>query len=434
MALLPGTKGGDILAWRGVAEIAGEIRSRCAERMSRLPYDDSADLLRGLRGRLEEEMAFEEGVAARFARALEALARARFEDEVAPLLPHFHHLAEEHFRKRESVVALHSLCNTWRDALVRRVLQRVEELLADEGMGRAPAPWCWLATGSAGRGEQTFCVDPSYLLVYGDTSDDGRGWFEQFAYRTLAFLEKIGLVKNDGRAAVMKNLWRGSRREWRGEFVEGVAAEDRKRLPELVKHADLRLIHGDGALAEELLNIVWSMLEFRHGELRELSKSAAMAPLARAVTFPLQSLRDMAKGIAEMPTGLDFFSRLRVERSGRHRGEFDLEQFAIAPLVANIRILAIIHGVHEPGTIARIKGLQERGQLSVDLTERLLHAYHEFIRLKASRQLDVGCENEQSCFIDPEDLGEEGAYRLRAGLEAVSGLEKIAYLCFSEQG
>lgn len=434
MALLPGTKGVDILAWRGVAELVGEIRAKCAERMSHLPYDESADLLRGLGARLEEEIAFEEGFAARFSQAMAALDLARYEDDLAPLLPRFNQLAEEYFRKRESVLALHNLCNTYRDALVRRVLQRVEELFADEGMGRAPAPWCWLATGSAGRGEQTFCVDPSYLLVHGDIPDDGSNYFGQFAYHALAFMEKIGLVKNDGRAAVMKNLWRGSRREWRGEFVGELLEEDRKRLSELAGRADLRLIHGDGALAAELLNIVWSMLEFRRGELRGLSRSAAMPSLTRAVSFPLQSLRDMAKGIAEMPSGLDFFSRLRVERSGSHRGEFDLEQFAIAPLVANVRMLAINYGLHEPGTIARIKGLQEREHLSVDLTERLLRAYHEFTRLKVIRQITAGCDNEQSCFIDPQALSADGEYRLRAGLEAVSGLEKIAYLLFTEQG
>ena len=111
----------------------------------------------------------------------------------------------------------------------------------------------------------------------------------------------------------------------------------------------------------------------------------------------------MGKRIAEMPVGLDFFSRLRVERRGRHKGEFDLSRYAIVPLIHNIRILAINNAVHDTATIARIKALQEHGHLSVELTERLLRAYHDFTSFKIRRQIAVGCEKEGGCYINPGD-------------------------------
>lgn len=435
MAIFPGAKGGDILAWRGVAEVVGELRRRSAERMSSLLYDEGADLLKELMGRLEAEIAFEEGFSADFAKALDELDQARYEDEFAPLLPRFDRLAEQHFRKRESVVALHTLCNACRDGLMRKALQRVEEWLALEGVGSPPVPYCCLASGSIGRSEQTFCVDPSYLLIHGDIPGNDAGYFAQFAYRALALLDRIGLVRQGGAEASMKGLRLCSRTAWRREIVEAPAREEPGRLLDLTRRADLRLICGDEALAEEMINIVRSVLEFRHGELREISKGEAAASRSRAAfAFPMPGLREMGKGIAEMPIGLDFFSRLRVARSGRNKGRFDLEQFALAPLVTNVRMLAINCGLHETGTIARIKGLQERGRLSVELTERLLRAYHDFTRLKVFCQLTEGCGDDSGCFIDPHALGADEGHRLRAGLEAVSGLETIAYLCFSEQG
>jgi CBS domain-containing protein len=435
MAIFPGAKSGDILAWRGIAEVIGEIRRSKADRVSGLLTEESIDLLNGLKGRLEEELAFEERFSAQFSQAQNEIEDARIEDDFTTLMFRFNRLIEEYYRKRGSVVALHTLFAVCRNGLVRKGLQRVEEWLEMEGAGRPPVRYCLLGGGSIGRQEQTFCIDPAYLLIHDDTTADGAGYFEKFTFRTVAFLESIGLLNSVGATAALKTFRHVSRMEWRREITGELSPDDREKLSELVRRADLGLISGDAALAEEMINVVWSMLEFRQGELREAAKGAATASQIRAaLSFPLPGLRDMGKGIAEMPSGLDFFNRLRVEKGGRHRGEFDLEQYALAPLVANVRILTVSGGLHETGTIGRIKGLQERGQLSVELTERLLRAYHDFTRLKLNRQLARGCEQDLSRFVAPQELTPDEEHRLRTGLEAVAGLEKIAYLLFTEQG
>jgi CBS domain-containing protein len=435
MAIFPGAKGADILAWRGIAEVIGEMRRSKADRISGLLTEESIDLLNGLKGRLEEELAFEERFSALFAQAQAELENARIEDDFTTLMVRFNRLIEEYYRKRGSVVALHSLFAVCRDGLVRKGLQRVEEWLEMEGVGRPPVRYCLLGGGSIGRMEQTFCIDPAYLLIHDDTTADGAGYFEKFTYRAVALLESIGLLNSVGATAALKAFRPCSRMEWRRETTGDLAQDDREMLSDLVRRADLRLICGDSALAEEMINVVWSMLEFRQGELRETAKGAATASHIRTtLSFPMPGLRDMGKGIAEMPTGLDFFNRLRVEKSGSHRGEFDLEQHALAPLVTNVRMMTVSAGLHEAGTIGRIKGLQERGQLSVELTERLLRAYHDFTRLKVNREITGGCEQDRFRFVNPQELTPDEEHRLRNGLEAVAGLEKIAYLHFSEQG
>ncbi|HLO25746.1 MAG TPA: putative nucleotidyltransferase substrate binding domain-containing protein, partial [Geobacteraceae bacterium] len=301
-------------------------------------------------------------------------------------------------------------------------------------MRRSPAPFCWLTSGSAGRLEQTFCVDPAYFLIYGEAEDDGPRYFEKFAFSVAAVLGKTGLLPGNG-GAMMKSLWRGSRKEWREENIGRLQPGNEKGLAVLLGRADLRLIHGDAALAEEMINVVRSMIEFRQDELRETTTGIATASRTRAaVSFPVPGLRDLGRSIADTPTGLDFFGRLRIEKGGRHKGTFDLEQYALGPLITNIRMMALEYGVAQTGTIARIKGLQEGGHLSVELADRLLRTYHEFTRLKILRQIREGCENERTCYIDPRELSEEENLKLRTGLEAVSDLEKIAYLSLTEQG
>ena len=435
MAVFLGTQGGDILAWRGVAELVAEIREMIVARMSCQLTEENIGLLTALQERLEVEIAFEEKFATEFGGELEKLEHSTYEDEFTHLLPRFNQLAQDYFRERGSVVAVHSLCNAYRDGLVRRALQWAEDALELEEMRRPPAPYCCLASGSAGRLEQTFCVDPAFFLIYGEAEDDGPGYFGKLAYRIAAALGKIGMLPGTAGAEVMKALWRGGRKEWRTEIVGKLQLPERKGLAELLGRADLRLIHGDAALAEEMIHVVRSMLEFRHGDIRDTATGAAMASRTRAViSFPAPGLKGMGKSIAEIPTGLDFFGRLKVEKSGRQRGKFNLEQYALAPLITNVRMLAIEYGLAETGTIARIKGLQNGGKLSVELTERVLRAYHEFTRLKIIRQIKGGCETEQACYIKPEELSEDEDQRLRNGLEAVSDLEKIAYLRFTEQG
>ena len=435
MAIFLGTQGGDILAWRGVAELVAEIRELIVARMSCQLTEENIGLLKALQGRLEEEIAFEETFMAEFGWAVGKLEQAAYQDEFTPLIPRFNQLTQDYFRKRGSVAAVHSLCNAYRDGLLRRALRWTEDALELDEMRRPPAPYCWLVSGSAGRLEQTFCVDPEYFLIYGEAEDDGPGYFDKFAYRIAALLGGIGLLPDNGRATAMKTLWWGGRNEWRKEIVGKLMPRERNGLADLLRRADLRLVHGDAALAEEMLNVVRSMLEFRHGDLREAATGTAMTSLTRAaISFPAPALKGMGKSIAEIPTGLDFFGRLKVEKSGRQRGRFNLEQYALAPLISNVRMLAIESCLAETGTIARIKGLQNGGQLSVELTERVLRAYHEFTRLKLMRQIKGGCETEQACYIKPEELSEDEDQRLRNGLEAVSDLEKIAYLCFTEQG
>ena len=435
MAIFPGAKGSDILAWRGISQLVAELRAKSSERMTGLLHDENISFLKGLDERLEAEISFEEEFSVEFMKALPALELARVEDEFAPLLHHLDQLAEQHFRKRGSVVALHTLCNTYRDALLRKALSWVEAGLAQEGKGKPPVTYCMLAGGSIGRSEQTFCVDPTFFLIHGDLSAAGSGYFETFSYRLLAFLGSIGLVKNGGKALATKTVWLGSRTQWRAEFTEVLVKQERNRFFELVQRADLRFIAGDSRLAEEMISIVWGMLEFRQVELRETTKSVAReSQVSAAFSFSVPGFRGIGKKVAEMPIGLDFFGRLRLAKSGRHQGEFDLCQHALDPLITNVRVLAINFALHETSNIARIKGLQEHGQLSVDLTEKLLFAYHDFTRLKINRQLSGGCDREVACFIARQELTENEEFSLRTGLEAVADLEKIVYLRFAEQG
>ena len=431
MSLFPGTKGNDILAWRGISELIGDIRNRKAKRLTTLSGRDSMLFLKDFKGRLDAEIAFEEGYAAELAEAMEALDAGRTVAELAAVHARCHRLAEEYYRKRGSVIALHALCTFYRDILLRKALILAEDLQEQEGAGRPTAAFCILAGGSIGRREQTFSVDPFLMLMYDDLSSTGTEWFRGYMQRAATLMLEIGLVKDGSAAPLLGAIRTVGRSDWLEKIPEFSRRGNRQELLELISFADLRSISGDGDLAEEMLRTVRCALGY--GETPLSAECAGAVHGGSASPITPQLLQGMGKEMAELPTGLNFFSRLRLEKSGLHKGKFELEQHALLPLIANVRMLAAFRGLRETGTIDRIKGLQLRGHLSVELTERLLRAFHEFSRLKINRQLTGGGGRESICYIDPRELTPEEEYRLRNGLEAVTVIEKIAYISFTEQ-
>ena len=432
MALFPGTSGDDILAWRGISELTGDIRNRKAERLKTLGSREGILYLNDLKGRLDEEVAFEEKYAAELSEVLKTLDAGRIPSEFAAVHSRFVRLAEEYYWKRGSVIALHTICNTFRDVLLRKALILAEEQLEREGSGRPPAAFCVLAGGSIGRREQTFCVDTSLHMIHGDLTADESGWFPLFIQRAANLMKEIGLVKEGGAVYLANSMRAVGRSGWREEIAGILGRGERPQQLELLERADLRLVSGDEALAEEMLLTVRSALGYGGNPVSEAA--AGLVRTGESLPPSPLVLRGVGREIAEMQTGLDFFNRLRLEKRGRHKGEFDLEQYALLPLIANVRMLAVCRGLLDTATIARIKGLQSRGCLNVDLTDRLLRACHDFSRLKINRQLAAGGGRENLCFIDPRKLTPEEESCFRNGLEAVAAIEKIVYLSFTEHG
>lgn len=132
----------------------------------------------------------------------------------------------------------------------------------------------------------------------------------------------------------------------------------------------------------------------------------------------------LARRVIGLPLAVGRFGGLRLERSGEHRGELNLEELALTPLVMTLRILAVHTGIHAPGTLERIKELLERGALDVDLADRLLKAYQLFMQLKVLSEIR---SEEPGAWCNPEEFDEPEDARFRGALETVLNLQKIAY-------
>ena len=117
-------------------------------------------------------------------------------------------------------------------AVLRDVYARVAALA--EGLmlasdGPAPAGWCFLVLGSAGRGESLLAADQDHALVHDGAVDD-YPWFEKFGLHCAAILDQIGIPFCRGDVMASNRECRHNLAGWRKRIGLWVESDDEVAL------------------------------------------------------------------------------------------------------------------------------------------------------------------------------------------------------------
>jgi CBS domain-containing protein len=400
MPMLLGAKGKDILQWRASAELLAQVKSSLARQWDRTSSSDAEALLGDFIGSLEGELEYE----AQFQRELAALNAAIDEapsiEKLQPMLARYHDVISAHFRRRESVLAACSICNALHDRLVAKSVSLAAQRMLELGQGTPPLH-ALVVCGARARGERTLFSEDRYLLLHEEESSNAF----LFSRQLSTILREVGLIKTE------QLFWHGPLSQWHpllnGEMPLTEAGERGKDLPEwewrLEAMTDLLPVEGDQALAARVLDLAAKTV------LEERNRGSFLQLARRVISMPLATGR---------------FGRWRLQRDGEHRGEMDLEELGLSPLVMAVRILAVQMGTPAGGTVPRIQGLLERGELDVELSGRLLRAYQCLMQHKILSEI----RNEAAgAFCTPDELDSAEEDRLRVSLEAILNLQKIAY-------
>jgi len=423
MPMMLGTKGDDILQWSASVQLLASLREKLARKWEQCPSGAAQSLLDQYIGALREELGYEAQLTSEVDALNAGIAQALSPGELRPLRARYLEVVAAHFRRRRSVLALCELCCDLHDRLLAKALGFAEERLAQMGQGKAPA-YALLVSGDRGRGEQTLVGKNRYFLLHEEQATR----FLLFRRQVSAALQEIGLTGGDA------ELWHGSLREWHGllgappaqpeepaqeEFLAALPpfASPQKAQPRELPGqwrpetlADLRVLRGDAPLAREAL-----------------AAASRTLGLERSGDPFLQ----VARRIIALPVALGRFGRWRLEKSGARKGELNLTEFALAPLVQALRVLALHAGVEAGGSVERIKRLLETGALDVELAGRLLQAYQCLMQLKVL--IEIRGEEGDS-FCNPEEFSPETESRFRQSLDALVSLQKIGYQRLVAQG
>jgi CBS domain-containing protein len=265
------------------------------------------------------------------------------------------------------------------DAVTTRLLQ-----LAEAELGPPPVPYAWVAAGSQARNEQTARSDQDNCMLIDDAFDEAQhgDYFRTLSKRVCDGLDACGYVYCPGEMMAMTDEWRQPLATWKGYFDKWVNQPEPKALMLTCVFFDLRCIHGDEGLFQELREHV---LELTRG------KSIFLAHMA-------------ANALTHQPP-LGFFRNFVLIRGGEHDHTFDMKHNGIIPIVDLARVYALAAGVDAVNTQDRLSsslegsGVSSQGQQ--DLRDALEFISHVRIQHQA-RQIRAGEAADN--FMSPDAL------------------------------
>lgn len=275
------------------------------------------------------------------------------------------------------------------DALWQRLIE-----LAEETLGPAPVPYCWVALGSLARQEQALGSDQDHAMILSDdATHDQDGYFSDLARYVADGLVECGFPLCEGEAMSTTPQWRQPLSAWGRQFQHWLASPTADAVLNSSIFFDMRPVYGDHALAAALQQRVRAT--------------------ARDSTRFLGHLAAHADDV-DVPIG--FLRGFVVERHGEHRDRLDIKRGGIMPIVDVARLYALRFGLPQVGTRARLAAAAQHG-VEVD---NLLDA-HEFLgytRLRhQGRQVAAGLPPDN--FISPGDLSDFERRHLREAFAIV---------------
>ena len=300
-------------------------------------------------------------------------------------------------------------------SLVNRDLHRRALELVQQRLGEPPAGFSMFVTGSHGRLENLLTTDQDWGLVLADPdgdTDEARAdeYFAALAEQLASALERVGFARCTGEVMGVNPIWRRTLTQWKAQLDHWVIDQ----VPHLGRYMtvffDAQHLAGDAGLFARLSDHAFELLGRHHEVLRILHEE---------------------EGSHRVPTGL--LGRFITERSGEHRGEFDIKRSGLIFVVEGVRILALRHGVRETSTLKRIGTLVGAGHLHPDDGEYFEGAFRFLLHFALDSQVEKAMEDEEiDSYVNPSLLSPRKRQMLRHAYKAVSMLQDLIASEFGE--
>lgn len=277
------------------------------------------------------------------------------------------------------------------DAVTVRLLQ-----LAETELGPPPAPYAWVALGSAAREEQALGGDQDNALVLDDSADASDPWWGRLAERVVAGLEASGRERCPGDIMATNPRCRMTVRGWREQFRRWSYEPEPQAVLWAAIFYDMRPLHGDTALVDEL--------------------RAEVVDLGSRSDLLLAYLTGQA---ARLRPPIGFFRGFVLEDAGEHRDTLDIKR-GIAAIVQLARVHALRAGSLALSTSERLEAARVRRAISDEGARDLADAHEllSYIRLRhQAAQVREGLDPDNR--IDPARLGSLDRRHLRDAFHIV---------------
>jgi DNA polymerase-3 subunit epsilon/CBS domain-containing protein len=275
-----------------------------------------------------------------------------------------------------------------------------ERRMQEDGLGAPPCRYAFAVLGSAGRGESLLALDQDNALVFSEGAPESEvdRWFERHATHVADILNTVGVPYCSGGVMAKNPQWRGSVAAWRARIGNWLGRSQPQDLLSVDIFFDLRGVHGDAPLANELWHSGFAAARGERGFAKLLAEAA---------------------GTVE--PGLNFFGRIRTEE-----GRIDLKKSGLFGIVTTARVLAMAHHVVERSTPARLRGVAALGIGGAPDLEALSEAHGAFLDLILGQQIeDIERGIAPTNRVQVSRLSRKDRERLRTALGRVRHLDSL---------
>ncbi|WP_378103323.1 DUF294 nucleotidyltransferase-like domain-containing protein [Chryseobacterium sp. sg2396] len=254
------------------------------------------------------------------------------------------------------------IITTIADTITVKVIENVIRQI-----GKPPAKFVFMVTGSEGRKEQTLSTDQDNGIIYEDKANEQREtvreYFLDFANRVSDDLNTIGFVYCKGEFMASNPKWTHSLSHWKRNYEEWINETVPENAMKFSTLFDCRYIYGEESIINELKDFIQEKLQ---------------VPNERFFTF-------IAKNALQYEPPLTFFKRIKTQTIGKAE-VFDIKT-AMSPIVDLLRVYALRHHIDSENTGERMKKLQETGVFSKEQYQELHHSYYYLMALRLKNQV-----------------------------------------------
>lgn len=249
------------------------------------------------------------------------------------------------------------------DTITGKVIDKVIQQI-----GKPPAKFAFIVTGSEGRKEQTLSTDQDSGIIYEDKANEDREfvreYFLDFAKKVSDDLNLIGFEYCKGNFMASNPKWTHSLSHWKRNYQEWIEKSMPENAMKFSTFFDFRLIYGD---------------ESTVSELKEFIRQKLVSP--NHIFFA-----HIAKNALQYEPPLTFLKRIKTQTVGNSE-VFDVKT-AMSTIVDLLRVYSLKYQLDLENTGERMKKLREM-EIFTQLQYNELHqSYYYLMALRLKNQAD----------------------------------------------
>lgn len=237
--------------------------------------------------------------------------------------------------------------------------------LAQEELGAAPAPFCFLGLGSHGREELTPTSDQDNALIYADEvggDQEAAEYFVELGRKVCGWLDEAGFPYCRGEIMAQNPRWCRPLSRWREYFTGWIRSAEPLEVLEFIAFFDFRAVYGDRQLSDTLRAHVFD--------------EAAARPAFFA---------QLAGHVGRFKPPMRLFGRI-IAGASPGDGQMVNVKDAMQPIIGFARTYALRERIEETNTLERLAALSEAGELSEAGRDEAATAFGNLMRLRLQYQ------------------------------------------------